>query len=111
MAIRYRRSKKIFPGVKLNLNKKSISVTVGPKWLHKTYSTTGRTTTTASIPGTGLYASATAKPKQAETPVRPNPEKAKPDKATIVRRCIIWGIVLVAVAVLAIIGKVTGGAA
>ena len=60
MATRFRRSKKILPGVKLNVNKNSVSMTVGPRWLHKTYSTTGRTTTTVSLPGTGLSASSTS---------------------------------------------------
>lgn len=47
----FRKSFKLFPGVRLNLGKKSASVTVGPKGLKRTYSTTGRTTTSADLPG------------------------------------------------------------
>lgn len=66
MATRFRKSKKILPGVKVNLNKKSASVTIGPKWLHTTYSTTGKKTTTASIPGTGIYSSTSSPIKKTD---------------------------------------------
>lgn len=55
MGLRFRKSKKILPGVRLNLNKGSMSVTVGPKGLKKTFSTNGKTTTTVGLPGTGIY--------------------------------------------------------
>lgn len=61
MGLRFRRSFKIFPGVKLNFGKKSASVTIGGKLLRQTYSTTGKRTTSASIPGTGLYYTQTGK--------------------------------------------------
>lgn len=54
MGIRFRKSKKILPGVRLNLSAKSASVSVGPKGFKHTISTTGRKTTTVSVPGTGL---------------------------------------------------------
>lgn len=40
MGLRFRRSIKIAPGVRVNLNKKSASVTFGPKGLKHTVSTT-----------------------------------------------------------------------
>lgn len=55
MGLRFRKSFKIAPGVKINLNKKSTSVTFGGKGLHHTISSTGKRTTSAGIPGTGLY--------------------------------------------------------
>lgn len=55
MAMRFRKSFKIAPGVKLNLNKKSASISMGVKGARKTFSTNGRTTTSVGIPGTGLY--------------------------------------------------------
>ena len=54
MAMRFRKSKKIAPGVRLNFSGRSASVSIGPRGLKKTFSTTGRTTTTAGIPGSGL---------------------------------------------------------
>ena len=54
MGLRFRRSFKIAPGVRVNLNKKSASVTFGPKGLKHTVSTTGKSHTTIGVPGTGL---------------------------------------------------------
>ena len=53
MGMRFRKSKKIAPGVRVNLNAKSASISIGPKGFKKTFSTSGRTTTTVGIPGTG----------------------------------------------------------
>jgi len=55
MGFRFRRSKKILPGVRLNLNKNSASLSFGPRGLKRTISTTGRSTTTVGIPGTGIH--------------------------------------------------------
>lgn len=54
MGFRFRKSIKLAPGVKINLNKKSASVTLGGKGLKHTVSTTRRRTTTAGIPGSGI---------------------------------------------------------
>ena len=54
MGTRFRRSFKVAPGVRVNLNKKSASVSFGPKGLKHTVSTTGKSHTTVGIPGTGL---------------------------------------------------------
>lgn len=55
MSLRFRKSFKVAPGVKLNLNKKSASVTFGGKGFHHTINSSGRKTTSVGIPGTGLY--------------------------------------------------------
>lgn len=54
MGVRVRASKsfKIAPGVKLRVNAKSTSVTLGGKGLHYTVNSKGRRTTTARVPGT-----------------------------------------------------------
>jgi hypothetical protein len=53
MAIRFRKSMKIAPGLRLNLGKKSASVRIGGKNAGFTTGTAGKTVS-ASIPGTGL---------------------------------------------------------
>lgn len=63
MGMRFRKSIQIVPGVKLNLNKKSTSISVGTRGARKTFSTTGRTTTTVGIPGTGISYSTSGKRK------------------------------------------------
>ena len=51
MGTRFRRSFKVAPGVRVNLNKKSASISFGPKGLKHTVSTTGKSHTTVGIPG------------------------------------------------------------
>lgn len=60
MGLRFRKSIKIAPGVKLNLNKNSSSVTVGTKGKHYTVNSKGKTTKSVGIPGTGLSYSTTS---------------------------------------------------
>ena len=54
MGLRFRKSIKIAPGVKINLNKKSTSVTFGGKGAHYTASSTGKKTASVGVPGTGI---------------------------------------------------------
>ncbi|WUH94532.1 DUF4236 domain-containing protein [Streptomyces sp. NBC_00433] len=51
MPITFRKSFRIFPGVRVNIGRRSRSITIGPKWFKKTFSSTGRTTTSADLPG------------------------------------------------------------
>lgn len=55
MGFRFRKSFKIAPGVKLNLNKKSMGVTFGGKGVHYTINSSDKKTTSVGIPGTGMY--------------------------------------------------------
>ena len=54
MGIRFRKSIKIFPGLRLNLNAKLASITGGIPGAHVTYNSRGYRTTSAGIPGSGL---------------------------------------------------------
>lgn len=52
MPITFRKSFRIFPGVRLNINRKSWSVTLGAKnGPHYTRSSTGQRTTSMDLPG------------------------------------------------------------
>lgn len=53
MGFRFRRSVKLFPGVRLNLGKRGASVSVGPRGAKLTIGPTG-TRATIGIPGTGI---------------------------------------------------------
>ena len=55
MPFRFRRTIKIAPGIRLNLNKKSSSIRFGGRGAGVTVSSTGKTTRTVGIPGTGAY--------------------------------------------------------
>lgn len=54
MGLRFRKSFKILPGVKLNLGKKSAGVSAGTTGAHYSVNSSGRKTSTVGIPGTGL---------------------------------------------------------
>jgi hypothetical protein len=52
MPITFRKSFRVLPGVRLNINRRSWSVTVGPRnGLKRTWSSNGRTTTSVDLPG------------------------------------------------------------
>lgn len=54
MGLRFRKSFKVAPGVRVNVGKKSVGVSVGGKGFRKSVNTSGRVTTSIGIPGTGL---------------------------------------------------------
>jgi len=65
MGFRFRKSFKVAPGVRVNLGKKSASVSIGGKGARFTASTSGRRTSTVGIPGTGLsYSSSSGRAKR-----------------------------------------------
>lgn len=52
MPLRFHKSIRLFPGVRLNIGAKSASITLGGKHTpHVTYSTTGRRTESVDLPG------------------------------------------------------------
>lgn len=52
MPLTFRKSFRIFPGVRLNINRRSWSITLGGRGgPRRTYSSTGRTTTSWDLPG------------------------------------------------------------
>lgn len=55
MGWRFRKSTTLLPGIKINFNKNSTSITLGKKGIHHTINSKGRRTTSLGIPGTGIY--------------------------------------------------------
>lgn len=102
MGMRFRKSKKIAPGVRVNLNTKSASISIGPKGFKKTFSTSGRTTTTVGIPGTGLSYS-TSKKMGAPTAVA-SADPIVPEVAVPVRSQKSKGVALVLCVLLGYMG-------
>lgn len=54
MGLRFRKSIKIAPGVRMNVGKKGVGVSVGTRGLRHTINSSGRSTSTVGLPGTGL---------------------------------------------------------
>jgi hypothetical protein len=55
MGLRFRRSLRIAPGVKVNLTKTGLGLTLGPRGAHYSVHSSGRRTRSVGRPGTGLY--------------------------------------------------------
>ena len=55
MAWRWRKRKKILPGVTVNATNKSIGLTIGGKFARISVNSSGKVTVGQSLPGTGLY--------------------------------------------------------
>ena len=68
MGLRFRKSFKIAPGVRLNINKKSTSLSFGGKGLRYNINSSGKRTTSVGVPGTGLsYVSTSTSGKSYKT--------------------------------------------
>jgi len=64
MGFRYRKSIRIFPGVRINLSKTGIGASVGFKGFRLTKRADGRVQKTISLPGTGIsYVDVSSKKK------------------------------------------------
>jgi tetratricopeptide (TPR) repeat protein len=72
--LRVRRSIKLGPGVKLNLNKRSMGLTVGGRGAHYSVNTRGQRTRTIGLPGTGLSYIDRSSPRR--SPARRSPARA-----------------------------------
>ena len=83
MAVRFRRTKKLMPGVRLNVGKKSAGLTVGGKLFRTTVNTKGQATVSGSVPGTGVSWIKQSKPHQADQKSSPEdlPEDERPKSA------------------------------
>ena len=110
MGFRFRKSFKIAPGVRLNVGKKSASISVGGKGFRTSVSTTGRRTRTVSIPSTGISHVSTSGGKRSKVKHTTGSHQ-KPTSSLLLKICgvIMWIIGILAL-LLAIVGFSTEGA-
>lgn len=100
MGMRFRKSVKIAPGIRLNVSNKSAGVSVGGKGAKVSMSTSGRRTTSVGIPGTGVsYVSSKGGRKKNSKPVAASGVTS----GAAPRTSRAGGIVLVVVSVLALL--------
>lgn len=96
MGFRFRKSIKIAPGVRVNIGKKSTSISFGGKGARYTISSTGRKTASVGIPGTGIsYTATESKKKPSSKPV--TVQKKTPSKMTY-KVCSILALTLAVIA-------------
>lgn len=97
MGLRFRKSIKVAPGVKINLNKKSAGVTLGTKGAHYTINTSGKRTASVGLPGTGLsYSTFSGGAKKGS--------KRKTTKKDVFNK--IFGVIIAVIAIVCVLGAI-----
>lgn len=84
VGVRVSKSFKVAPGVRVRVNAKSTSVTLGGKGARYTVNSKGRRTATARVPGTGVsvqHTSGTRRNTPSRRAAAPQPARAKPAPA------------------------------
>lgn len=121
MGLRFRKSIKIAPGVRLNIGKKSVGISAGVKGARVSVNSSGRVTKSVGIPGTGLSYVTTSKiggSSQSDkeppnsTPVSapdPQPSAPQPSPQKRYTGIKILSIVLIALGLLLSIATIVGG--
>lgn len=118
MGFKFRKSVKLAPGVKLNFGKKGLGMSVGGKGARFSVSSSGRTTASFGIPGTGLSYSTSLGGKKKRTTKKTTTKttasmtrKARKPASPLTK--IFWGIFWLiccfAIAVYGIINIAQGG--
>lgn len=92
MALRFRKTIRIAPGIRINIGKKSASASFGAKGFHHTISTTGKKTTSVGIPGTGISYRKTDDIVQESEEKQ---QKASPSKGIVITILVVVVILLV----------------
>ena len=67
MSLRFRKSFKVAPGVRVNVGKRGVGVSVGGRGLRYSVNSSGRRTSTVGLPGTGLSYSSTSSSRSYKT--------------------------------------------
>jgi hypothetical protein len=92
-SFRFRRSVKIAPGLRLNLNKRSVGLSAGVRGARYSINSAGRRTRSVGIPGTGL----SYRSQSGGGPRRASATKAVPSPTRLLARLIGWVTVVVLV--------------
>jgi tetratricopeptide (TPR) repeat protein len=81
MSIRFRRSVKLIPGVRLNFSKSTVGLSFGVPGARYTINSKGRRTVSAGLPGTGLYATQTLSSGRKSKSAAAVPQKTREEEA------------------------------
>lgn len=101
MGLRFRKSIKVAPGVKVNLNKKSVGVTLGTKGVHYTINSNGKQTKSVGIPGTGLsYTTSSTISSPSSSVSKSKQSTRKNDGNTKNSSCFVWALKIIGIIIL-----------
>jgi hypothetical protein len=109
MGFRFRRSIKLFPGLRLNFGKRGISASIGVRGAHVSCGPTG-TRTTVGLPGSGLsYTHLEKRHREVPSPTTAEPPADPAAQQGSAQRGVLWMGVIVTAIVVAI-GRMTSPA-
>ena len=121
MGLRFRKSFKIAPGVRVNVGKKSVGISAGVKGARVSVNSSGRKTTTVGLPGTGLSYSKSEKIGGRKTttrsassnnaqPIRPDLPPAQPLEEKKKKGCCGCAVyAFIALLIIGALGSCIGG--
>lgn len=87
-SMRFRRTVRIAPGLRLNFNKRSVGLSAGARGARVSINSDGRSTQSVGIPGTGLYYRSQKGPGRKGGNPTASPVDVRPSK--LVRRLVVW---------------------
>lgn len=90
MGLRFRRSVKILPGVRLNFSKSGVSTSVGVRGAHVTFGH-GQVRETVGLPGTGISYTETHSTHDAAQQLQ---QQRTPDAMDVIARVIVYAAIL-----------------
>lgn len=110
MGINFHKSVKVDDNTRINIGKKSASVSVGKKGIRHTVSTSGKSTTTIGIPGTGLsYTMSSGGKTGSKKKTSGQKKRSSTIKTAVAVLCSAVAVVLAVIAVCSYFGGKTSG--
>jgi Protein of unknown function (DUF4236) len=107
MGWRFRRSVKIAPGLRLNIGKRSVGASVGPRGAKVSVNTRGEVRRTAGLPGTGLSYTSQTKIRQGdevEQPGQPELEDRRGNSKKQSSRKLVGSVSAAIIVLIAVLG-------
>ena len=98
MGFRFRRSVRLFPGLRLNASKSGVSMSVGTRGAWYTIGSKGRRRVTVGLPGTGIGYTQTSHVHREQPRALTPEETAAEYRRSVIRGRFYWAVIFFAVA-------------
>lgn len=106
-SLRFRRTARIGPGVRLNVNKRSVGLSAGVPGARISMNSDGRSTRSVGVPGTGLYWRDQTGPR-AGSSARGSAARPRTPPEVIIARVMFGWFALLVLVILLVVGGIVG---
>jgi len=99
-SLRFRRTIKLAPGVRVNVNKRSVGISAGARGARVSVNSDGRSTRSVGVPGSGLYYRSQTGPRRSSgrsSPLGAATSRGAASPSRPLRRVVVWLFVLIGV--------------